>query len=542
MRVLLGQIAPVIADLAGNLEQCRGALAAGHAAGVDVVLLPELAVCGYPPRDLLSRPGFVRACESAVQALAAETTTGGPILIFGAPAQTPEGLYNGAFVAADGEVVAVRHKTLLPTYDVFDETRYFRSADANRPVEIRGLRLGITICEDLWNDPELFPSLRYTTDPLSSLTGCDAIMNLSASPFHADKANVRFALLQRKAAQANAPILYVNQVGGNDELLFDGHSLAVHADGRLLGQGSRFETGQVVVDTTAETNEQLVDLADAEEHARALTMGVRDYATRCGFQEAVIGLSGGIDSAVVCAIAARALGPENVLGVTMPGPYSSEGSVRDAYALAANLGMHCITLPIAEAYQAFRRIVDERFTGRPFDVTEENLQARSRGALLMAISNKERRLVLTTGNKSELAVGYCTLYGDMVGGLAVIADLYKTEVYTLARWLNREGEVIPQATIDKPPSAELAPDQKDEDSLPPYPVLDEILSRYLEERADRSAIIACGHDPELVDRVIGMIRRAEYKRWQAAPGLRVSSKAFGSGRRIPLAKRWTEAK
>jgi NAD+ synthetase len=542
MRVLLGQIAPVIADLAGNLEQCRGALAAGHADGVDVVLLPELAICGYPPRDLLNRPGFVSACKRAVQTLAAETSTGGPILIFGAPAHTPEGLYNAAFVAADGEVVGSRHKTLLPTYDVFDETRYFRSADTNHPVEIRGLRLGITICEDLWNDPELFPSLRYTTDPLGSLTGCDAIMNLSASPFHADKANTRFALLQRKAAQANAPVLYVNQVGGNDELLFDGHSLAVHADGRLLGQGSRFETDRVLIDTTAETNERLVDLADAEEHAHALTMGVRDYATRCGFQEAVIGLSGGIDSAVVCAIAARALGPENVLGVTMPGPYSSEGSVRDAYALAANLGMDCITLPIADAYQAFRRIVDERFAGRAFDVTEENLQARSRGALLMAISNKERRLVLTTGNKSELAVGYCTLYGDMVGGLAVIADLYKTEVYTLARWLNRDDEVIPQATIDKPPSAELAPDQKDEDSLPPYPVLDEILSRYLEERADRAAIVARGHDPALVDRVIGMIRRAEYKRWQAAPGLRVSSKAFGSGRRIPLAKRWTEPK
>ena len=542
MRVLLGQIAPVIADLAGNLEQCRSALSAGRAAGVDAVLLPELAVCGYPPRDLLSRPGFVSGCETAVQALASETAQGGPILIFGAPVRTASGLYNSAIVAADGEVVAIRHKTLLPTYDVFDETRYFRSADGNLPVEVRGFRLGITICEDLWNDPELSPTLRYTTDPLTSLSDCDAIVNLSASPFHADKANVRFALLQRKAAQANAPILYVNQVGGNDELLFDGHSLAVHQDGRLLAQGARFETGRIVVDTTGASDEVLVDLADPEEHALALTMGVRDYATRCGFHQAVIGLSGGIDSAVVCAIAARALGPENVLGVTMPGPYSSEGSVRDAYALASNLGMDCITLPIAEAYEGFRRIVADRFAGRAFDVTEENLQARSRGALVMAISNKERRLVLTTGNKSELAVGYCTLYGDMVGGLAVIADLYKTEVYSLARWLNREGEVIPQATIDKPPSAELAPDQKDEDSLPPYPVLDEILSRYLQERADRAAIVDAGHSPELVDRVIGMIRRAEYKRWQAAPGLRVSSKAFGSGRRIPLAKRWTEAK
>ena len=461
------------------------------------------------------------------------------MLVFGAPHRAGGKLYNAAVVAADGEIVAVRHKTLLPTYDVFDESRYFTPADDNTPVSVRGLKLGVTICEDLWDDTDLFPDRRYTQNPLTELKGCDVILNLSASPFHTDKSTVRLEVLRRKARQLKAPVLYVNQYGGNDELLFDGHSLAVHPSGRLLAQGGSFVGGAILVDTNTADDQAITDLNPEHEQALALTMGVRDYAQRCGFTKAVIGLSGGIDSALVCAIAVRALGPDNVLGITMPGPYSSEGSVKDAYKLAANLGIECITLPIEAAYVGFRGILADRFAGLDFDVTEENLQARSRGAIVMAVSNKERRLVLTTGNKSELAVGYCTLYGDMVGGLAVIADLYKTEVYALAKWLNRHQEIIPVATIEKPPSAELAPDQKDEDSLPPYPVLDDILLRYLENRADREAIVAHGHDPDLVDRIIGLIRRAEYKRWQAAPGLRVSSKAFGTGRRIPLAKRWT---
>ena len=539
MQVLLAQIAPVIADLSGNLGACRAALDAGQEAGADIVLLPELSVCGYPPRDLLERRGFLDDCDTAVQKLASATFPGGPVLVFGAPHRADGNLYNAAFVAADGVIIAIRHKTLLPTYDVFDESRYFTPAEENKPVSVRGLKLGVTICEDLWDDTDLFPDRRYTQNPLTALQGCDVILNLSASPFHTDKSTVRLELLRRKARQLEAPVPYVNQYGGNDELLFDGHSLAVHPSGRLLAQGASFVGDSILVDTNTLEDQPINDLNPEEEQALALTMGVRDYAQRCGFTKAVIGLSGGIDSALVCAIAVRALGPHNVLGITMPGPYSSEGSVKDAYKLAANLGIDCITLPIEAAYTGFRDILADRFAGLDFDVTEENLQARSRGAIVMAVSNKERRLVLTTGNKSELAVGYCTLYGDMVGGLAVIADLYKTEVYALARWLNRDQEIIPVDTIQKPPSAELAPDQKDEDSLPPYPVLDDILLRYLENRADREAIVSHGHDPELVDRVVGLIRRAEYKRWQAAPGLRVSSKAFGTGRRIPLAKRWT---
>ena len=538
MRVLMAQVSPVVGDLEGNETLALEALAAGRRHGADIVLLPEMVISGYPARDLLDYSGFLDACEQACLRLAAATRDDDPVLIFGSPHRDQDGLRNAAVVAHGGEVRAMRFKTLLPTYDVFDESRYFEPETKPAPVEVAGMKLGITICEDLWNDTELLPGYRYHRDPLSHLAGCDAILNLSASPFHAGKAGLRRALFGRRAREAAAPLVFVNQVGGNDELLFDGRSMAMSATGEPLAQAAAFEPDSVVVDLSRTRPVQLEAMEFEAELDAALTMGVRDYAQRCGFRTAVLGLSGGIDSAVVCVLAAQALGPKNVTAVGMPGPYSSDASLEDARQLAKNLGVHFVVLPIAPAYQAYRDILAERFAERPFDVTEENLQARVRGNLIMALSNKEGHLVLTTGNKSELAVGYCTLYGDMAGGLAAISDVFKTDVFRLARWYNRQRELIPSYIIERPPSAELAPDQTDEASLMPYDQLDPILKLYLEERWDPSAIVAQGHDPAAVRRAVHLVIRSEYKRWQAAPGLRVTVHAFGSGRRHPLAQRW----
>ena len=537
MRVLLAQISPVLGDIAGNLARCRAAVTRARAEGCRLVLFPELAISGYPPRDLLERQDLLDACKAASDQLAADS---GPdlILVYGVPLQDEVGLRNAAVVAHDGRVAAVVHKSLLPTYDVFDEVRYFVPGTDPQPVLVGGLRLGVTICEDIWNDPDVFGGRRYTLDPVARMRGCDLHVNLSASPFHASKGKIRLDLVRRQAARSGATLLYCNMVGGNDELLFDGGSLVVAADGRLLAQGPSFEEAQIIVDLDTAPTRTPEFLGFEDEVERALVMGIRDYASRCGFRTAVLGLSGGIDSAVVAALAVKALGPDRVYGVGMPGPYSSEGSITDARALAQNLGMHLDLVPIVEVQDAFLRTLAPVFAGRPRDVSEENLQARARGTVLMALSNKFGHLLLTTGNKSEMAVGYCTLYGDMNGGLAVISDVFKTDVYRLARWMNRDREVIPVSTLDKPPSAELAPNQKDQDSLPPYEVLDAILRLYVEGLVDPARIIAEGHDPATVERVIRLVVRSEYKRGQAAPGLRVSPRAFGMGRRIPLAQRW----
>ncbi|MFH1468948.1 MAG: NAD+ synthase [Pseudomonadota bacterium] len=538
MRVLMAQVSPVVGDVAGNEALARAALVSGRAQGADLVVLTEMLLSGYPPRDLLDYDGFLEACEQAAGRLAEATDAAGPVLVFGSPWRSPGGLRNAAVVAHGGRIVALRFKSLLPTYDVFDESRYFVPEDATTPVQVAGFTLGITVCEDLWNDTELFPRHRYATDPLVRLAGCDAIINLSASPFHAGKAGLRRELFRRRARQAQAPVIFVNQVGGNDELLFDGRSMAFSAAGELLAHGRAFAPDEVLHDTAAVAAAEPPRIAFEEEVTAALTMGIRDYAARCGFKSAVLGLSGGIDSAVVCCLAARALGPERVTAVGMPGPYSSGASLADARILAANLGVHFEVLPIGPVYEAYRAVLAARFVGRPFDVTEENLQARTRGNLLMALSNKEGHLVLTTGNKSETAVGYTTLYGDMAGGLAVISDVFKTDVYRLARHFNRDHEIIPEYILTRPPSAELAPDQTDEASLMPYAELDAILHLYLEERWDPSAIEAQGFDPAHVRRAVRLVIRSEYKRWQAPPGLRVTVRAFGTGRRHPLAQRW----
>ena len=536
MRVLIVQGDPVIGDVQRNAQLCIDGIAEARRTGARIALATELVLSGYPPRDLLERRDLVRACRSAAERVAAATSGTGVIAVYGTPWED-RGLRNSAVVASNGAIVAVRHKSLLPTYDVFDEHRYFVPETDPRPVEIEGLRLGVTICEDIWNEPGVVTARSYDVDPVERMRGCDVILNLSASPFHASKEALRIALIQRQSAQAGAPLLYTNMVGGNDELLFDGGSLAVAPDGRVLLQAPQFRVGHYVVDTEGPTVTPRL-LGFEEEVTEALVMGVRDYAHRCGFRTAVVGLSGGIDSAVVCALGALALGPENVYAVGLPGPFSSEGSIRDAEELARRLGVHWEIIPITPIYEQFLTTLAPALRGRARDVTEENLQARVRGTLLMALSNKFAHLLLTTGNKSETAVGYCTLYGDMNGGLAVISDLFKTDVYRVARHLNRDREVIPEATLTKPPSAELAPNQTDQDCLPPYDQLDAILRLYVEGVSDAEDIVARGHPREIVERVVRMVVRSEYKRWQAAPGLRVSPRAFGSGRRIPLAQVW----
>ncbi len=537
MHLLIVQGNPVVGDVAGNTRLCIDGVRAAHAQGARIALGSELMLSGYPPRDLLERSDLLRACRAAAHEVA-RATAGTPVIaVFGAPWVDGGAVRNSAIVAANGEIVAVRHKSLLPTYDVFDEHRYFLPETDPRPVEVGGLTLGVTICEDIWHDVAVATGRRYDVDPVERMRGCDLVLNLSSSPFHAQKQAIRLEVVRRKAAQAGAPVVYCNQVGGNDELLFDGGSLAVAADGRLLYRAPQFVAGHYLVDLKGPGLDEIA-LPFEEEVIEALTMGIRDYAARCGFTTAVVGLSGGIDSALVCVLGARALGPENVWAVGLPGPFSSPGSVADAQALAERLGARWSLLPISSVYESFLDVFAPSFAGVRRDVTEENLQARVRGTVLMGLSNKFGHLLLTTGNKSEMAVGYCTLYGDMNGGLAVLADVFKSDVYRLARTINRAEEIIPAATITKSPSAELAPDQTDQDSLPPYDQLDAILRLYVEGVVEPDDIVARGHPRAIVERVVQMVVRSEYKRWQAAPGLRVSPRAFGSGRRIPLAHSW----
>jgi len=540
MRALIHQAAPVVGAVRRNADALIAAIEAGASEDVDLVVGPELGICGYPPRDRLETHGFLASCQSAVDRVVAASAGKRAVVVFGAPWRADGALFNAAFVAHDGRLVAVRTKQLLPTYDVFDERRHFQPGEPSGPVEVAGWRISVSICEDLWGIDGFRPDDRYRVDPLAAHPRCDVAVNLSASPFHTGKGATRRALVATQARRLGAPLVYVNQVGGNDHLLFDGRSLVADASGALLHELPAFAAVDRVVDLAAPAA-AFVDPDPREETYAALVMGVRDYAHRSGFRRALVGLSGGIDSALVATIAVDALGGENVLGVGLPGPYSSQGSVDDARALAIALGIRFELAPVSPAWEVLRASVAmarRGDLGDEADLASQNLQARIRGTILMAISNAEDRLLLTTGNKSEIATGYCTLYGDMNGALAVIGDVYKTDVQAISRWVNRSRERIPVATIEKPPSAELAPDQKDEDSLPPYAILDPLLRVLIEGCGTADELIGAGADPALARRVERLLRTSEYKRWQGAPALRVSPRAFGFGRRMPLASVW----
>jgi NAD+ synthase (glutamine-hydrolysing) len=545
MKLGLLQLNSTIGDFAGNIERLLAGYRRACAEGAELVLAPEMFLCGYPPRDLLLRPDFVERNLAARDQVAA--ATGAVPLLAGyvdRNTQRPgRPLLNALAWCAEGRVVHRTFKGLLPTYDVFDEDRYFEPGETNAPFQIGSHLVGLTICEDIWNDQDFWPERRYRRDPVRDLIdrGATLILNLAASPWHRGKEETRREMLRTVARDERVPLAMVNLVGGNDELIFDGHSVFLDAQGRVIRQLPGFTEAIEVVDTESPAAEPGPGWAEADGLlADGLALGVRDYVRKCGFREVIIGLSGGIDSAVVAALAVRALGPECVLGVSMPSPYSSEGSRTDAAALARHLGIRLETVPIAGPMAALERELAPLFAGRPADATEENIQSRLRGNILMSLSNKWGALVLTTGNKSEMAVGYCTLYGDMCGALAVIADVLKTEVYELAAWLNREAgqPLIPEASIAKPPSAELRPNQKDEDSLPPYAILDRILADYVVHERSAEEIVSSGFDPLLVRDVINKVTFSEYKRRQAAPGLKVSPRAFGMGRRVPIAQRF----
>jgi NAD+ synthase (glutamine-hydrolysing) len=545
MKIALAQINTTIGDFAGNTAKLLNAYRDAVSLGADIVVAPELATCGYPPRDLLSKGHFLDANLRALEELTAATGETALVVGYVDRSEVPAGrpLTNSVALLQNGRVVAKRDKSLLPSYDVFDEDRYFEAATVNRPVEFGSQTLGLTVCEDLWNDGDYWrDQRRYSDDPAASLfsAGVDIILNSSASPWHVGKDRLRTEMLANLARKAGKPLVYCNLVGANDELVFDGGSLVFNEAGELLAQGKSFAEDLVIVDLETAGAVAPRTICDEENVFNALVLGVRDYLGKCGFQQTVLGLSGGIDSALTAVIAVEALGKANVRGVAMPSQYSSEGSRTDARVLAANLGIRFDEIPIEEQFNAVKHRLADVFEGRAEDVTEENIQARIRGVTLMAMSNKFGSLLLTTGNKSELAVGYCTLYGDMCGGLAVISDVPKTLVYRVSEWVNRNKEIIPEATITKPPSAELRPDQKDQDSLPDYDVLDAILDQYVVECRSVAEIVADGFDEKVVRKVVRLIEINEYKRRQAAPGLKVTSKAFGVGRRMPVARKWTE--
>ncbi|MFA5139977.1 MAG: NAD+ synthase [Elusimicrobiota bacterium] len=538
MKLAIGQIDATVGDIRGNIEKIRGTYRRAAERGADVVLFPELCVPGYPPRDLLDRSDFIRANLRAVESLAREAGEAGLVVGYAEPNRERSGkpLRNAAALLHKGKVLARRYKTLLPDYDVFDETRYFEPAASNAPFAFKGKRLGLSICEDAWS---LHPRTRYAVDPLraQAKAGAELLLNIAASPFEKGKPPLRRRLLAAHSKKARLPLVYCSLVGGNDELIFDGNSFALDARGRLIRQAKAFAEDLVFVDPFADRGGvRWSEQGETEQLYCALLLGVRDYAAKCGFRRALVGLSGGIDSAVVCVLAADALGPGNVTGVSMPSMFSSKGSVTDAEALARNLGVELRRIPIAPVYASMTAALGKAFQGKGPGLAEQNLQSRIRGNLLMALSNKTGAILLSTGNKSELSVGYCTLYGDMSGGLAVIADLPKKEVYALARWINRGTERIPRSSIDKPPSAELKPGQRDQDDLPPYDVLDAVVCAYVEEGLDADAIARRGFPPKLVRDILGRVDRSEYKRLQAPPALRVSAKAFGSGWRMPIAR------
>jgi NAD+ synthase (glutamine-hydrolysing) len=543
VKIALGQINTTVGDFTGNaakvVEFSRRALSAG----AGLILFPELTVCGYPPRDLVEKPAFVARNEEIVQQIAAETQGITVICGFVSPAQAQTGksVMNSAAVLRDGKLVMVQSKRLLPTYDVFDEMRNFAPAERQELLPFCGRQMGLTICEDAWNDKSFWNRRLYQVDPVEELVraGGNFLLNISASPFYIGKRELRRDMLAALARHHNMPVVMCNLVGGNDSLVFDGSSLVLNAKGEVIAQSKSFEEDLVFFDNDTMRGEMHDQVAGVEASAyAALVLGAHDYVRKCGFHRVLVGLSGGIDSALTAAIAVDAVGAENVTGVGMPGPFSSRGSIDDARTLAGNLGIHFELIRITDVFDSYLKVLKPVFAGREGDVTEENIQARIRGNLLMALSNKFGALVLSTGNKSELAVGYCTLYGDMAGGLAVISDVPKTMVYRLAQCVNSRRPVIPRSTIEKPPSAELRPDQKDQDTLPPYEVLDTILEDYIEDYRTAEQIAAAhNYDPKLVRAVIRMVEKAEYKRQQAAPGLKITEKAFGVGRRFPIAAR-----
>ena len=537
MKIGFAQINSTVGDLPGNARRIVEACRSLEDQGAEVVLTPELVLTGYPPQDLLFQADFVPMSLRVLEEIHREVREAAWIVgcVQRNPSADGRPFFNAAAVLERGRGIRWAFKTLLPTYDVFNETRYFEPCQKPAPIEIGGELLGLTICEDIWT-PDYLPRPLYSSDPVQMLVaaGAVAILNLSASPFQIGKPARREAMLRNQARKHRVPIYYCNAIGGNDQLVFDGNSLAVGRDGTLLARLPAFEEAQLLV---ADTGTSRVD-DDLEDLRRALVLGLRDYAAKCGFRSAVLGLSGGIDSAVVACLAVEALGADMVTGVAMPSPFSSSHSLEDALALAQNLGIHHLTIPISESFEVFKKQMRPAFNDLPEDTTEENMQARLRGLTLMSLSNKFGHLLLSTGNKSELAVGYCTLYGDMAGGLAVISDVPKTMVYALADLLNKHRELIPKRTIDKPPSAELRPDQTDQDSLPPYTVLDEILRLYVEENLGLAAIEAHGFDGETVRWVTRKVDFNEYKREQAAPGIKVTSRAFGVGRRMPIAQRF----
>jgi NAD+ synthase (glutamine-hydrolysing) len=544
LKIALAQINPTVGDLAGNEAKIRAAYQRGVEAGVDLVLCPELSVTGYPPRDLLLKRSFItRNLELLVRLAAATGKVGLLVGYVGRNEHQPgREVTNSAALLQNGKIVTTRAKTLLPTYDVFDEDRYFEPASENVPADFNGAKVGLTICEDIWNDEDFWPVRRYQHNPPVELAevGVSIIFNISASPWHIGKNKTRFEMLRSIAHKTRRPVVLCNQVGGNDELIFDGHSVVFNANGDLIAQGKWFAEDFIVVDTDSKTALERIELPPEEAVYQALVLGLRDYFYKCGFKSAVLGLSGGIDSAVTACIAVDALGKANVRGLSLPSQFSSQHSLDDARVLAKNLDIQYDIVPIQPAFETVKHQLQPIFAGKPEDTTEENVQARLRGVILMALSNKYGSLLLTTGNKSEIAVGYCTLYGDMAGGLAVISDVPKTMIYRIAKWINREREIIPDSTITKPPSAELRPNQCDQDSLPPYDVLDAILDLYVVQMKSMSDIIAAGFDEATVRRVIRLIDLSEYKRRQAAPGLKVTSKAFGMGRRMPIAQRYWE--
>ena len=543
MKIALAQINPTVGDFSGNAKKILDFSAKASDQHAELVMFPELSICGYPPADLLEKPSFLARAEETAQHLAEQTQTLGIALLCGSvaasPAATGKNISNVALFMDKGKIVFRQEKMLLPFYDVFDEQRYFEPARQQSVFAFAGERLAITICEDAWNDKAFWETRRYAIDPVDELMrqGASVILNISASPYWRGKRRTRESMLGAIASRHQAPVLMVNQVGGNDSLIFDGTSLALNAQGELIGQARSFEEDLLLIDTKTLQPEIHSTFAGLDAGAyNALVIGTRDYVRKCGFSKAAIGLSGGIDSALVAAIAVDALGKENVLTVGMPSPYSSPGSIADSEHLAANLGVRYELLKIGPIFSEYVSTLAPLFEGREADTTEENLQSRIRGALLMAISNKLGALVLTTGNKSEMATGYCTLYGDMVGALAVIGDVVKTNVYRLCQYVNRDREVIPRAIIDKPPSAELRPGQVDTDSLPPYDVLDPIIEAYVERYETPEAIAQeCGIDLALVKSVVKLVERSEYKRQQAAPVLKVTPKSFGMGRRFPIA-------
>jgi NAD+ synthetase len=544
MRIGLLQLNATIGAYDKNRARLEASYREAVKNGAELVLAPELFLCGYPPRDLLLRGDFVQACLDCLDTLAA--SVGEVPLICGYVDRNPmrpgRTLRNAAAVLQNGKIHERVMKSLLPTYDVFDEDRYFEPADRILPVTINGKQVALTICEDIWNDADFWPERRYHSDPVHELVelGAELIINISASPWQRGKEATRLAMLQRVARDEKLPLVQVNMVGANDELIFDGHSVVLNAQGDVLALGASFEEDILIADTTAPAPATPLTLpANQEEQLfRALVLGVRDYVAKCGFKSVVLGLSGGIDSALVAVIAKEALGPDKVWGVSLPSRYSSEGSLSDAAQLAKKIGIRYDVLPIADSVVAVESTLGGVFEGRTPDATEENIQSRLRGLLLMALSNKFGPLVLTTGNKSELAVGYCTLYGDMCGALAVIADVLKTEIYALSHWINRDDEIIPWNSIEKPPSAELRPDQKDQDSLPPYELLDRILHHYVVDDADPKMLVNEEMPLDTVKDVLNKVVFSEYKRRQAAPGLKVSPRAFGMGRRVPIAQQY----